>query len=197
FTDVTDQAGDLGKTLGTATCAAWGDFDNDGKLDLVVGCLRGHNHFFRNKGDGTFQDATEEIGLHKRIFNTQAVCLVDLNDDGMLDLVCNNEGQDSTVLLGNPARAARRIPVTVNVAGDAGVVGSRVRIQDRERKVLASQFIGSGEGRGGQGPMLARFALPPGTYRVEVEYSSDQKRSEVITVAKAPRRVVIDNRKVK
>jgi hypothetical protein len=197
FTDVTDRAGDLGKTLGTATCAAWGDFDNDGKLDLVVGCLRGHNHFFRNRGDGTFQDATEEIGLHKRIFNTQAVCLVDLNDDGMLDLICNNEGQDSTVLLGNPARAARRIPVTVNVAGDAGVVGSRVRIQDRERKVLASQFIGSGEGRGGQGPMLARFALQPGTYRVEVEYSSDQKRSEVITVAKAPRRVVIDNRKVK
>jgi len=43
-----------------------------------------------------------------------ACTLVDLNDDGMLDLVCNNVGQDSTVLLGNPALGTRRIPVTVN-----------------------------------------------------------------------------------
>ena len=36
------------------------------------------------------------------IFNTQAVGLVDLNGDGVLDMVFNNEGQDSCVLLGNP-----------------------------------------------------------------------------------------------
>ena len=41
FTDVTAQAGDLAKLLGTATCAAWGDIAHDGRLDLVIGCLAG------------------------------------------------------------------------------------------------------------------------------------------------------------
>src|SRR5262249_29927609 len=34
FTDVTAAAGDLAKPLGMATCAAWGDVDGDGHLDL-------------------------------------------------------------------------------------------------------------------------------------------------------------------
>ena len=54
------------KFTGRATSAAWGDVDNDGHLDLVVGCLRGPNRFFRNKGDGTFEDATEAIGLNQQ-----------------------------------------------------------------------------------------------------------------------------------
>ncbi len=73
FLDVTEKAG-LKSFTGAAACAAWGDVDNDGHLDLIVGCLRGPNRFFRNKGDGTFEDATDAIGLGQRIFNTQAVC---------------------------------------------------------------------------------------------------------------------------
>ena len=35
-----------------------------------------------------------KIGLNSEVFNTQAVCLADLNGDGVLDMVFNNEGQD-------------------------------------------------------------------------------------------------------
>jgi hypothetical protein len=193
FTDVTAKAGDLAKPVGMATCAAWGDVDNDGHLDLVVGCLRGPNRFFRNKGDGTFEDSTEAIGLNQRIFNTQAICLVDLNQDGVLDMVFNNEGQESAVLLGNPAFAAKRTPVTFQVAGTSGVVGSLVRVLDKAGKIHGCQSISGGDGRGGQAAPTARFALPPGNYRLEVRYSSGLRRGKEITVANAPLRGVLDD----
>lgn len=193
FTDITAQTGDLAKPMGMATCAAWGDFDNDGKIDLVVGCLRGPNKFFRNLGNGKFEDATEATGLNQRIFNTQAVCLVDLNNDGMLDMVFNNEGQESVVLLGNPAFAAKRTPVTLQVAGTGGVVGSRVKLLDKEGKFLAGHYICGGESRGGQRAPIARFALTPGTYRVVVRYSSGLERAKDITVDGIHIRDVIDD----
>lgn len=108
FTDATAAAKAFAKPIGRAACAAWADLHNQGRPDLVVGCLRGPNRFFRNNGDGTFTDATDEIGFYQRIFNTRGLCALDINTDGVLDLVLSNEGQASAVLLGNPARLAAR-----------------------------------------------------------------------------------------
>ncbi|HYT94434.1 MAG TPA: VCBS repeat-containing protein [Gemmataceae bacterium] len=192
FIDVTDKAGDLAKLDAWATCAAWGDVDNDGHLDLVIGCLRGPNRYLRNRGDGTFEDATERIGLGQRIFNSQAVCLVDLNNDGVLDFVFNNEGQESCVLLGSPTAVPRRTPLTVTVGGSQGVVGSCVRVLDKQGRTRGVQEISGGDGRG-QRPARAHFALEPGVYRVQVRYSSGLTRGREITVAEAPVRGLIDD----
>lgn len=194
FSDATAKAGDLAKFNGWATSAAWGDFDNDGKPDLIVGCLRSPNRFFRNRGNGAFDDATASIGLEQKIFNSQAVCLVDLNNDGALDLVMNNEGQDSAVLLGTPPTNPKCLPISVTVAGKGGATGSKVQIMDKQGKLRGVQEISGGDGRGGQQPPLARFAFEPGSYRLLVRYSSGLTRAQEITVASSPVRVRIDEK---
>ncbi len=194
FTDITAKTGTLAQSVGMATCAAFGDIDNDGHIDIVVGCLRGPNRFFRNKGDGTFEDRTESIGLHQKIFNTQGICLVDLNKDGQLDMVFNNEGQESCILLGNNALPRTNTPVVLALHGKSGIVGSKVRVLDKDGKAVASHSISGADGRGGQEAPQARFALKPGTYRVEVRYSSGKTHSENITVAATPMYAAIEEK---
>jgi hypothetical protein len=191
FTDATAQSGDLGKPIGQAVCAAWGDLGNTGRQDLVVGCLRGVNRYFRNNGDGTFTDATADIGLHQKVFNTRGIALVDLNNDGALDLVMNNEGQESVLLLGNPTRNVGRVAVTVQVGGP-GALGSRVRVLDGTGKSVAADQITGADGRGGQRASLARFALPPGQYKLEARDSTGKVREKALVVGSAPQRTVIE-----
>ena len=105
FTDSAASSGALSQSIGQATCAAFIDYAGHGRPDLFVGCIHGPNRFFRNRGDGKFADATEEIGLYQRIFNTRSIAVVDINGDGTPDLVLNNEGQESAILLANPTWA--------------------------------------------------------------------------------------------
>lgn len=191
FTDVTAQSGDLAKPLGMVTCAAWGDVDGDGHLDLLVGCLRGPNRFLRNRGDGTFEDASDAIGLNRRIFNTQAIALADLNNDGILDLVFTNELQSSVALLADPTLQRKRTPTALTLTGKRGVTGSQVRVLADGGQRIGVRQISGGEGRGGQQGSQAHFALAPGRYRIEVRYSGGATKGQDITVGADAVRAVI------
>lgn len=104
FHDGTARAGALAKPLGFATCAVWSDFCQRGRADLLVGCARGPNRYFRNNGDGTFTDAGDEIGLYRGIYNTSSLCVLDVNQDGVTDLIMGNTGSESSLLLGSRRR---------------------------------------------------------------------------------------------
>ncbi len=61
-----------------------GDVDADGFPDLFVTAF-GATSLWRNNGDGTFRDATEESGIRSDAWNTSAA-FADVNRDGHLDL---------------------------------------------------------------------------------------------------------------
>ncbi len=64
-----------------------GDFDGDGLPDLYVSQPEGlPNRLFRNKGDGTFEDATEAAGLAILDRTSQAL-FADVDNDGDQDLI--------------------------------------------------------------------------------------------------------------
>ncbi len=83
FTDVTDKAG-IGYPC-WAMGAAVGDFNNDGRPDLIISCFGGVV-LYRNNGDGTFTDVTKAAGLdHDKGWAT-GVTFGDYDGDGNSDL---------------------------------------------------------------------------------------------------------------
>lgn len=86
FTDVTEEAGVGIRSTGMG--AAWGDYDGDGDLDLLVTSF-GRNTLFRNDGDGSFTDATSQAGLDAGTGFWTGASWSDYDRDGDLDLyVC-------------------------------------------------------------------------------------------------------------
>ena len=74
-----------GYSQGVAT----GDFDEDGFDDIYV-TNAGVNTFWKNMGDGSFQDATQSTGLGDLVRWSSSAAWTDLDLDGDLDLyVCN------------------------------------------------------------------------------------------------------------
>lgn len=84
FTDATARAG-VG--LGDRICvgAAFADVDGDGDQDLFVTSTRGGNVLFRNRGDGTFEEATGAARL-TLVGHAQQPAFFDADADGDLDL---------------------------------------------------------------------------------------------------------------
>jgi hypothetical protein len=81
---------------GTSVGAAWGDYDNDGFPDLLIGNINAPVDFlYRNKGDGTFErELTNVIGG----FGYGGGPWADYDNDGFLDLYTTS-GRDLGVHL--------------------------------------------------------------------------------------------------
>jgi len=99
FTDVTLKAGVAG-AYPTQT-ASWGDFNNNGYLDLIVGYESSDGksypaQLFRNNGDGTFTDVAEASGINFTGF-VKGVVWGDFNNNGLLDLYVSRLGSPNSL----------------------------------------------------------------------------------------------------
>jgi hypothetical protein len=93
FADFTQQ---LQFGSGTTIPIAWGDFNNDGRVDLAVGHNGGANALFVNNGDGSYtQQAQFGSGA------TFAVAGADFDNDGDLDLAVGRGSNQQNYLFVN------------------------------------------------------------------------------------------------
>ncbi len=92
FTEVTEAAGVEGCNNCYSGGGTWFDHDRDGLLDLYVSVLNGDNIFYRNKGDGTFENLTAFYKLEGTGV-TWTTAAIDIGKDGFLDLYCANDTQ--------------------------------------------------------------------------------------------------------
>jgi hypothetical protein len=120
FTDVAEKAGLAGKKKDLlSVCAAWLDYDNDGRLDLVVShytywspqtdlrCTYGDqreiycsptrydsvpNTLYHNEGGGRFKDVSEPSGFAAaRNGKGMGIAVADFDDDGWMDVFVAND----------------------------------------------------------------------------------------------------------
>ncbi|HUT62439.1 MAG TPA: CRTAC1 family protein [Anaerolineae bacterium] len=88
YRDIAAQAGVAHE--GNGYCCSFSDYDNDGDPDLYVGNINDTSDpvtfvLYRNNGDGTFADVTEELGL-SRSGNNISCFWGDIDTDGDQDL---------------------------------------------------------------------------------------------------------------
>ncbi len=90
FTDVTVSS--LNDTNSYLTfCSSFFDYDRDGDLDIYTANDKEltHNVLYRNNGDGTFSDVSEESGTDLYM-SAMSTTIDDYNNDGWLDIYVTN-----------------------------------------------------------------------------------------------------------
>ncbi len=117
YTDVSTESG-LHDPVQTWS-SAWGDYDNDGFMDVFVGAssfVDGAHKFMKNNGDGTFTDATAGTGLDTFTGTSIEHITYDFNNDGYLDIFT----ADNTIMHNNQDMTFTPISVgfSVGAIGD-------------------------------------------------------------------------------
>lgn len=95
FEDINRNEGAGIEFCETVFCPSFGDYDNDGFLDLFISSVYdGRQPFiYKNNGDGTaFENTNYESGFHGICYNSYGVSWCDFDHDGDLDIAIGNGG---------------------------------------------------------------------------------------------------------
>ena len=181
FTDVTAKAGvggnipRLGKAWSVA--AGWFDYNNDGRLDLFVVnylnysiataklCVQqGHPAYcspvdflgtpdilYRNNGDGTFTDVSEQAHISTYVGKGMGLAFADYDDDGFTDIFVSNDTFENYLFHNNGDGTFRNVALAAGVAynaygGAIAGMGADFRDIDNDGKpdILETAMFGEG-----------------------------------------------------
>ncbi len=211
FTDVRERSGIPVKPLGgTVTegdelmvSSALADYDNDGDLDLFIPQIYGdvsyaRSLFYRNKGDMTFEEVSDEVGT--KVWNTYGSAWCDYDNDGWVDLITGGGAWNDTAgkaehysvhlyrNLGGTSHPEREW-LEVELKGresNAAAIGARVRVHvdaDGDGEVdlnMMRDVNGGTAAHGQQDSMILHFGL--GQVEGEVSVTVDWPRGRTVHI---------------
>ena len=103
FTDITSFAGLPNSSILFTYGAAFGDYDNDGFLDLFISNKDDNNiipnQLYHNNGDGTFTDVSLAAGISQVGHLSFCASFFDYNKDGYQDIYISNDRITNTNIL--------------------------------------------------------------------------------------------------
>lgn len=194
FDDVTDTAGVRVGYWGWA--ASWGDYDNDGWLDLVQtnGFGRSADYvptarffadptrLFLSNRDGTFREVAADVGLVDQGLG-RGLVNIDYDRDGDLDVFVSANSGPARLFRNDGGSVGHWLDVRLHGGGaNSEAIGARVEIEaggSRQlREIRAGNNFESAE------PALAHFGVAdaPGEVRLLVTWPSG-RQTQVLTTA--------------
>ena len=203
FTGVTLGAMLQAPSGGGSRACGWGDYDNDGYLDLFVASYNAPSRLFHNNGDGTFEQVCNGVlddeangGIY-----CQTCSWVDYDNDGFLDLFVTRfpeNGVTSNLLYHNNGNSNAWLKVQlVGTVANRSAIGAKVRVHATigGKSFWQLREITTGGGRWVQ-PLVAHFGLGNATnvdtMRIEwpsgtVQEFQNVAPKQILTITEPPR----------
>lgn len=159
--------------------SAFGDFDNDGDLDLfVTNDQDAANRFYTNDGDGSFSVFDTDLTEDAR--NSFGTAVSDFDNDGDIDLfIANHSGDDNMLFVNSKGSCQNSLCAKlVGTVSNRSAIGAKIFVTAEvygqtitQMREISGQTSG---GAGGQNSLNALFGLGEATLvdRIEIHWPS-------------------------
>ena len=154
------------RNTGYGTGSSWGDYDNDGDLDLIVGnssafTATEYNYLYENTGNGNFS-TLNTLPFINDVSYARGVTWSDYDNDGDLDLHISNEYYHDDFLYENLGNNNHWINIHLfGVYSNRSAIGAKVHVKAiiNGEPVWQMNFVSSQTGYSGENSLNVEFGF--------------------------------------